>query len=86
MLCFYFRFAANAGGGPRVTFIAAIDHYVMAYVALGSRGPEVALAASWDGLTWERLGLVRFNDSDAPFADKDAVGRGRLTLPPIKLR
>jgi hypothetical protein len=73
MLCSYFRFAANAGGGPRVTFIAAIDHYVMAYVALGSRGPEVALAASWDGLTWERLGLVRFNDSDAPFADKDDI-------------
>ncbi|MBV8355452.1 MAG: glycosidase [Candidatus Eremiobacteraeota bacterium] len=58
---------------PRVTFIEVIDRYVMAYVAFGLRGPEVAVAASKDGLKWERLGLVQFQGSDAPFADKDAA-------------
>lgn len=67
----------QAGGygceDPRVTFIAAIDRYVMAYVAQGPGGPEVAIAVSHDGLKWERLGLVRFEGSRAPFADKDAA-------------
>ncbi len=58
---------------PRVTFIEALDRYVMAYVAFGPRGPEVALATSQDGLAWERLGLVRFQKSRAQFADKDAA-------------
>ncbi len=58
---------------PRVTFIAAIDRYVMAYVAFGPRGPEVAVAISEDGLQWHRLGLIQFEGSDEPFADKDAA-------------
>ena len=58
---------------PRVTYIRAIDRYVMSYVAFGPRGPEVALAVSADGLTWDRLGLVRFKKSTEPFADKDAA-------------
>lgn len=58
---------------PRVTYVAVLDAYVMAYVAFGPRGPEVALAISHDGVAWERLGLVCFRDDDAPFADKDAA-------------
>jgi beta-1,2-mannobiose phosphorylase / 1,2-beta-oligomannan phosphorylase len=58
---------------PRVTFVAAIDSYVMAYVAFGPRGPEIAVAVSRDGLTWLRLGLLRFKGNEAPFADKDAA-------------
>jgi len=58
---------------PRVTFIDTIDSYVMAYVAFGPRGPEVAIAISQDGLQWRRLGQVRFRESDEPFADKDAA-------------
>jgi beta-1,2-mannobiose phosphorylase / 1,2-beta-oligomannan phosphorylase len=58
---------------PRVTFLPSIDKYAMAYVALGPRAPEVAVAISDDGLRWERLGLLQFRDSDAPFADKDAA-------------
>lgn len=58
---------------PRVTFIAVLDRYVMAYVAFGPRGPEVAVAISQDGLKWERLGLLQFQDSTAPVADKDAA-------------
>jgi predicted GH43/DUF377 family glycosyl hydrolase len=58
---------------PRVTFVPALDRYVMAYVAYGPRGPEVAVAVSQDGLSWQRLGLVQFRTSDAQFADKDAA-------------
>ncbi|HEY1869356.1 MAG TPA: hypothetical protein VGG70_13760 [Candidatus Cybelea sp.] len=58
---------------PRVTFIAAIDRYVMAYVAFGPRGAEVAVAISEDGLQWHRLGLMQIAGTDEPFADKDAA-------------
>lgn len=58
---------------PRVTFVPALDRYVMAYVAFGPRAPEVAVAVSDDGLRWERLGLLQFRERDAPFADKDAA-------------
>lgn len=58
---------------PRVTFIQALDTYVMAYVAFGPRGPEVAIAVSDDGLAWERLGLVCFRGRPERFADKDAA-------------
>jgi beta-1,2-mannobiose phosphorylase / 1,2-beta-oligomannan phosphorylase len=58
---------------PRVTYVEVLDIYVMAYVAFGPRGPEVAVAVSDDGLVWKRLGLMRFGLSEAPFADKDAA-------------
>lgn len=58
---------------PRVTFVPVLDCYLMAYVALGPRAPEVAFAFSHDGLKWERLGLANFRESDEPFADKDAA-------------
>jgi predicted GH43/DUF377 family glycosyl hydrolase len=44
----------------RVTFVAAIDRYVMAYTAYGPLGPRVALAISEDGFNWQRLGLAKF--------------------------
>ncbi len=72
----YERRDAPGGYGcedPRVTFVAAIDRYVMAYVAFGPRGPEVAVALSRDGVEWERVGLLGFRDSTAPVADKDAA-------------
>jgi predicted GH43/DUF377 family glycosyl hydrolase len=53
----------EATGGcedPRVTFVEPIGLYVMTYVALGPRGPRVALAISENCLDWERLGLVDF--------------------------
>jgi predicted GH43/DUF377 family glycosyl hydrolase len=72
-----YEFREGSGGygceDPRVTFIAAIDCYVMAYVAFGPRAPEVAVAISRDGLRWQRLGLVQFKGTDEPFADKDAA-------------
>jgi beta-1,2-mannobiose phosphorylase / 1,2-beta-oligomannan phosphorylase len=45
---------------PRVTFVEPLGVYVMTYVALGPRGPRVALAISENCLDWERLGLVDF--------------------------
>ena len=79
---------------PRVTFIAALDCYVMTYVAYGPLGPRVALARSQDGLVWERLGLAKFanvpqygTDFDL-YVNKDAMlfpepvrdPQGRLAL------
>ena len=58
---------------PRITYIPVIDRFVLAYVAFGPRGPEVAVAVSRDGRAWKRLGLVRFQNSTASFADKDAA-------------
>ncbi len=51
------------GGGvedPRVTYVAAAQHYVMTYTALGPAGPRIAVALSRDLLHWQRQGLVRF--------------------------
>jgi beta-1,2-mannobiose phosphorylase / 1,2-beta-oligomannan phosphorylase len=64
---------------PRVTYVAAIDHYVMAYTAYGPVGPRVALALSPDGLTWRRLGPARFaympryQTDFAMYTNKDAM-------------
>lgn len=58
---------------PRVTYVAELDRYLMAYVGFGPRGPEVAVAISDDGMSWHRLGLVQFQGSEEPFADKDAA-------------
>jgi beta-1,2-mannobiose phosphorylase / 1,2-beta-oligomannan phosphorylase len=59
---------------PRVTFIPALDRYVMAYTAFGPAGPRIAIAFSTDGYVWDRIGLMRFTqpgmvDGD----DKDAA-------------
>ena len=61
---------------PRITFIAAIDKYVMAYTAFGPAGPRIALAVSDDLFNWTRLGLVDFAPQDGidfnGFDNKDA--------------
>ncbi|MBY5164095.1 glycosidase [Salsipaludibacter albus] len=61
------------GGGvedPRVTFVEALDVYVMAYTAFGPLGPRPAVAVSDDGHDWQRLGMVRHRyEPDAVAAD-----------------
>ena len=55
------------GGGcedPRITFVDAIDRFVMTYTAFGPGGPRIAIAISNDLFTWKRLGLVRFESHD----------------------
>src|ERR671932_312442 len=46
---------------PRVTFIPALDLYIMTYTAYGPLGPRIALAQSSDLLTWQRIGPVQFS-------------------------
>jgi predicted GH43/DUF377 family glycosyl hydrolase len=62
---------------PRITYIAALDRYVMTYTACGPTGAHVALAISTDLFAWERLGVVEFGEQDGIdfdcFEDKDAV-------------
>ncbi len=58
---------------PRVTFIAAIDAYVMAYTAYGPEGPRIAVAISHDAYAWERLGLLAFAPGLPAGDDKDGV-------------
>jgi beta-1,2-mannobiose phosphorylase / 1,2-beta-oligomannan phosphorylase len=45
---------------PRICYVAAIDRYVMVYVAYGPLGARVALAISEDTHTWRRLGQAKF--------------------------
>ena len=59
---------------PRVTFVGALDKYVMAYTAYGPSGPRIAIALSNDGFSWERLGLLAFNAPGLSAGDdKDAA-------------
>ena len=44
----------------RVTFVPMLDAYVMMYTGYGPAGPRLAIALSDDGITWQRLGLMRF--------------------------
>lgn len=58
-----FEIGPDGRGGcedPRISFIAPLRRYVMAYTALSSRGPRIALAISDDLLHWRRLGLATF--------------------------
>jgi predicted GH43/DUF377 family glycosyl hydrolase len=62
----------GGGGGcedPRVTYVEPLQHYVMTYTALSSRGPRIALAMSEDLFHWKRIGLATF----APFQGIDFV-------------
>jgi predicted GH43/DUF377 family glycosyl hydrolase len=66
---------SSGGGGcedPRITFVEPLGRYVMAYTALSSAGPRIALAISEDLLSWQRLGLARFwSDDGIEFDDLD---------------
>jgi predicted GH43/DUF377 family glycosyl hydrolase len=52
-----------AGGGvedPRVVFVPLLKRFVMTYTAYVPLEPRVAIAVSEDLVTWQRLGLLRF--------------------------
>jgi beta-1,2-mannobiose phosphorylase / 1,2-beta-oligomannan phosphorylase len=58
----------------RVTFVSALDRFLMSYTAFGSEGPRVAIAHSADARTWQRLGRVNFQYPGATRGDdKDAA-------------
>jgi predicted GH43/DUF377 family glycosyl hydrolase len=52
---------------PRITYVAELEKYVIAYTAFGKSGPGVALALTDDFRHFERFGLVMQAD------DKDAA-------------
>ncbi|HEY2509556.1 MAG TPA: hypothetical protein VGI39_01750, partial [Polyangiaceae bacterium] len=52
---------------PRITYVAELGKYVVAYTAFSKDGPGVALALTTDFRTFERYGLVMQPD------DKDAA-------------
>jgi len=52
---------------PRITFVAELDAYIIAYTAFGKVGPGVSLAKTTDFVNFERLGLTMQPD------DKDAA-------------
>ena len=63
---------SHGGGGcedPRVTFVEALQRYVMTYTALSPVGPRIAFAISEDLFHWKRLGLATF----APYEGIDFV-------------
>jgi predicted GH43/DUF377 family glycosyl hydrolase len=77
--------AAPGGFGcedPRVTFVPALDRYLMAYCAYGPSGARVAVATSLDAYAWTRLGLVDFHGNDG-FGDKDAAFFPEIVTSPI---
>jgi predicted GH43/DUF377 family glycosyl hydrolase len=68
----------SAGGhgceDARVTFIKALDRYVMSYTAFSAQGPRNAIAISDDGYIWTRLGCVNFEKTEFDGCyDKDAA-------------
>ena len=72
---------------PRVTFVPAIESYVMAYTAFGPLGPRVAMAVSQDAYHWERLGLLRFDGTGVSIGDdKDAAFFPEPVLSPSGVR
>jgi predicted GH43/DUF377 family glycosyl hydrolase len=74
----YERNSRTAGcEDPRVTFVEALDLYVMTYTAFGPLGPRIALAVSSDLLEWRKLGPVSFTSSHGVdfnlYHNKDAL-------------
>jgi predicted GH43/DUF377 family glycosyl hydrolase len=59
------RHLRSQGGveDPRVTFVKPLKCWVMAYVALSSMGPHLALAISDDLTRWRRLGPVKYGQT-----------------------
>ncbi len=64
---------------PRITWIGALELFVMTYVAFGPLGPRTAVAVSTDLRDWQRLGPVRYGYDDRAdvdlnlFPNKDTV-------------
>ncbi|MBV9233581.1 MAG: glycosidase, partial [Candidatus Eremiobacteraeota bacterium] len=54
---------------PRVTYMPALQAYVMAYTAVGPDGPRIAFAVSKDAYDWQRIGLANFSGTGNPEGD-----------------
>ena len=67
----------EAGGygceDPRITYVAPLDAYLMAYCAYGPAGTHIGVAHSKNGWDWTRIGTVAFRSSSHIYGDKDAA-------------
>ena len=69
---------------PRITFVAELEKYVIAYTAYSRGGPGVALALTEDFRSFERLGLVmQPDDKDAALLPRRIDGNFALIHRPI---
>ncbi len=69
---------------PRITFVAELGRYAVAYTAFGKGGPGVALALTDDFVRFERLGLVmQPDDKDAALLPRRVGGSFALVHRPM---
>ena len=65
---------------PRITYLEEQQRWLIAYTAYSSAGPLVALAATTDFRSFDRLGPVTIpEDKDAALFPGPDDGAGRLT-------
>jgi predicted GH43/DUF377 family glycosyl hydrolase len=75
----YERDERSRGGveDPRITYVEPLERWIMAYIALSAHGPRIALAVSSDLFHWERLGLLRYEETCdvdfSQFGNKDGM-------------
>jgi beta-1,2-mannobiose phosphorylase / 1,2-beta-oligomannan phosphorylase len=78
----------RGGGGvedPRVSFVPALDRWVMTYTGWGPLGPRIALAASADLVRWERLGPVGLAfDPAEPLLEPELPDERQGVVPPFR--
>ncbi len=69
---------------PRITFVADIGRYAVAYTAFGKGGPGVSLALTDDFVHFERCGLVmQPDDKDAALLPRRINGMYALVHRPV---
>jgi len=69
---------------PRITWVAELGRYAIAYTAFGKGGPGVSLALTEDFKTFERCGLVmQPDDKDAALLPRRIDGMYALVHRPI---
>jgi predicted GH43/DUF377 family glycosyl hydrolase len=69
---------------PRITWVAELARYVVAYTAFSRSGPGVALALTDDFITFERCGLVmQPDDKDAALLPRRIHGNFALIHRPV---
>jgi predicted GH43/DUF377 family glycosyl hydrolase len=69
---------------PRITFVAEMERYAVAYTAFGKGGPGVSLALTSDFVEFERCGLVmQPDDKDAALLPRRIDGKFALIHRPV---
>ena len=83
----YERNAVTAGcEDARITYVSALNCYVMTYTAYGPLGPRIALATSTDVRHWQRLGPAKFDFDPKQRVDFDLYDNKDAMLFPEPVR